>query len=243
MSNTSQKEQTIDLLNFQQDGLDYLYHLEPTQNNLFWVGHFAEAGTGENGNDWKSRKHALPNSQFRVQSLNFESTSFELENLKQMHQNFISSISVPEEVSISWIDDFARSVQQYHLRWMNCWYDREHDCMISGHAIEKMRSCEVVLFHYKDGTSGGASSSIYTSPIAEKIATVYLRGLIPKSSGNFNFTMGSSGADSTLNITYGVTEIQVVFENNFDYFSDESFKEHEVSEKSTISSDWNSFYI
>lgn len=207
-----------DFLNFQQDGLDYLYNLEPTQNNLFWVGDF---------NDKKENDphYAFNNSQFRIQSLEFALPSLEWENHKKLQIQLVKSVTSTQEVTMNWIDDYAHSVQRYHQDWFNCWYNRELDCFVRGPA-GKFRGCNVYLFHYTDAAAGDkkVAKSLFATPQAEAIAKITLGGLAPKALGNMKFEMGTSGADGLIPYTYTVNKI------NIEWY-DAALKEHWLDEE------------
>lgn len=192
-----------DFLNFQQDGLDYLYNLEPTQNNLFWVGDFNDKKDGEPG-------HKFNNAQFRIQSLSFSLPSLEFEDQKQLQIQVLKSVTNTKEVTMTWIDDYAHSVQRYHLDWFRCWYNRELDCLVRGPA-GKYRGCDVYLFHYTDAAEGDkkVAKSLFATPQAQPIAKITLGGLAPKSLGEFKVEMGNSGADSAVSYNYAVNKIKI----------------------------------
>lgn len=198
------------LLEFQQDGLDYLYNLEPTQNNLFWVGSFMNLKTDKTENTMENSK-SLPNSQFRIQSINVDTDSLEFEFDEKLKQNIISGVTVTSTISINWIDDFRRSIQQYHLDWQGAWYDRKRDCLVNGKISEKFRKCNVVLFHYIDGSTD--KDGILSIPIAEPLAVLTLKGLAPTSAGAFDLNMASSGAGEAVSYTYAINNIDVQFLN------------------------------
>lgn len=197
------------LLEFQQDGLDYLYNLEPTQNNLFWVGGFKNLNTDNKQNTMSDNSKSLPNAQFRIQSINVGTNSLEFEFDERLKQNILSAVTVSNAVNITWIDDYRRSIQQYHLDWQNAWYDRKKDCLINGKVSEKFRSCSVVLFHYIDGND--EDDPVLATPLAEPVVLLTLKGLAPTNAGIFDLNMASSGAGEAIGYDYVVNNIDVQF--------------------------------
>ena len=194
---------------FQQDGLDYLYSLEPTQNNLFWAGNFND-GTTESPDEF-------PNAQFRIQSVGFQLPSLEFEEIKPLKVQVLKSIKTTQEVSITWIEDVYRSVERYHLNWLGCWYNRRFDCVVTG-PKGKFRKLDIYLFHYNglvnniDNPNSGVPS--ITLPKTEQIAHITLSGLAPKSIGEMKFEMGNSGAEGTKSITYIVNKVDIEYAAN-----------------------------
>lgn len=193
---------------FQQDGLDYLYSLEPTQNNLFWAGNFNDGNITPN----KGPGNEFPNAQFRIQSVGFQLPSLEFEELKPLKIQVLKSIKTIQEVSITWIEDVYRSVERYHLDWINCWYNRRFDCVVTG-PKGKFRKLDVYLFHYNgllnESINDGVPSIV--QPKTEQIAHITLSGLAPKSIGDMKFEMGNSGAEGTKSITYIVNKVDIEY--------------------------------
>lgn len=196
-----EKDLTQKLTNFQQDGLDYLYNLEPTQNNLFYVGEFNEGGTAD------KKKYEFESAKYRIQSIAFALPTFEFEELKQLKIQVFKSVQSTKEVTITWLDDVYKNVFRYHNEWQNCWYNRKYDCMVRG-AKGKFRQCKVYLFHFKDGQDG-ESSPLLATPTVELLATITLGGLVPKSLGEFKLEMGSSGANNAMSISYIVNKVSI----------------------------------
>jgi hypothetical protein len=194
-----------DLLNFQQHGLDYLYDLEPTQNNLFWAGNFSDHDdtTGADSSDKTKNTRTFDNAQYRIRSIKLELPKLEFEEHKQLHINLIKSVTYTKQVTITWIDDVYRSVQKYHLDWYTRWYNRELDCLRCG-TDGKFRGLDVVLFHYREANTT-LSSPLLTVPVPEPILRLRLRGMVPKDIGSIEFDMSNAGNDGALSITYALS--------------------------------------
>lgn len=232
-----------DLLTFQQDGLDYLYHLEPTQNNLFWVGNFKDEPKEGKEGDISSSVFGLPNSQFRIQSVEFGSDTIEFEYNPQLKQNLISAVNTTNSVTISWIDDYKRSIQQYHMKWLAQWYNRQADRLVNKRVNEKFRDCEIILFHYKDGSTSGVSTPVLACPVIEQIAKIKLKGLVPNNgAGNFSLNMNASGAGEAISYDYAVNAIDISFSQTSTGFGSEEFTTNGGVEKD-MNKSWKTMYI
>lgn len=205
--NTGQMSQNA-LSNFSSEVIDYLYDLEPASNNLFWAGNFSSYPDAD---DEKFKKKLFENAQFRIESVSLSLPTFDFTEVDQMHVHVLSKIDDCKEVTLKWKEDVWRSVQKYHLDWQNRWYDRQNDCLRCG-ALNKYRGLDVFLFHYID--SNDAYESGVSAPTAEAICQLKIRGLAPKNIGNISLNWGSSGNDSTLDMTYSVNRIQWIFNEN-----------------------------
>src|SRR5574344_1014977 len=205
-SSTGQPVTIDELNNFEYDGTNYLYDMEPPQNNLFWAGNFSSGvakGT-TNGYTSGSKKRVLHNAQFRIQSLDFSGPQFTFQDEPNItHMSYPKSVTLNKEVNITWLEDVYHSVQKYHMDWMTNWYDINTDCFTTGPA-GKYRLLDLVLFHYVH------SSKDMAEVTAQPIYLITLRGLVPNGIGSFNYSMSGPG-DPTYKCTYKANYVCVFY--------------------------------
>lgn len=205
------------LLNYQQNGVDYLYDLEPTQNNLFWAGNFDEHNlaetsfelhTGSAVNGSSLPKRPFSNAEFRIQSIDFKlpSLSFNHDKTKPLKFETLDTATFSNDVSITFIEDVYHSVMKYHLDWFNRWYDRRRDvlrCGVNG----KMRGLDVVLFHYVESNTS-ISNPFESMPVPQPIMMVRLRGMKFKDMTNLKVDATDTKAGTiTVNYSMNLAEI------------------------------------
>src|SRR5574344_956194 len=208
-SSTGQPVTIDELNNFEYDGTNYLYDMEPPQNNLFWAGNFSSGvakGT-TNGYTSGSKKRVLHNAQFRIQSLDFSGPQFTFQDEPNItHMSYPKSVTLNKEVNITWLEDVYHSVQKYNMDWMTNWYDVTADCFTCG-PNGKFRKFDLIQFHYKH------TEDNLTTPEVEPLYLITFRGLVPTQFPNYSFNMASSESE-TLNITYNVNFIGIYYNKN-----------------------------
>ena len=221
------------LINYQQNGVDYLYDLEPTQNNLFWAGNFDEHNNAESqftihtGNDVKSAgvnlgKRPFSNSEFRIQSVDFKLPSlvFEHNKTKPLKMEVLDAVNFSNEISITFIEDVYHSVQKYHLDWLNRWYDRRRDVLRCG-VDGKMRGLDVVLFHYVE-SNASVTSPLDSMPVPEPIMMIRIRGMKVKDVGNLKVDASDTKA-GTISVNYSMNISEIYYAKNLMSDSDDIF--------------------
>ena len=200
------------LLTFEYDGTNYIYDLPPKQNNLFWAGNFCEI-TSADTNDAVTpiANNRLENAQFRIQSVNFELPKIEYEENKILRLEYITKITVPHEVTITFLEDVYETIQQYHLKWFSNWYDRSRDCIPIG-PTGKFRRLDIAKFHFinNSGLTLG-QGGIQDIPSPEVICVYKLRGLMPKSLVPVKVAYGEDGNAETVSYTYSVIRASIEY--------------------------------
>src|SRR5574344_1396889 len=101
------------LARFEYDGVNYIYDLEPAQNNLFWAGNFSSGNGDKGGEDYKRREFS--NSQFRIQSIAFNAPTLSFSSEPNVtHMEYLTGATLSKQVTITWLEDVYHSVQKYH---------------------------------------------------------------------------------------------------------------------------------
>jgi hypothetical protein len=181
--------------NFQSDGIDYLYDLEPQSNNLFWAGHFLETpGNGGNGKPVRQ----FYNAQYRIRKISIPFPKLNIEMHKELRTPILQSAEYDQDITIEWIEDVYHSVQQYHADWISRWYSRQFDVLRCG-TSGKFKQLIVIAFHYINDEAG---PMIIEAPKIQPIMAFHLAGLVPKTIPDLNFDYGADGNDQNLAIQY-----------------------------------------
>lgn len=203
-----------ELQNYQYEGYQYLYNLEPQQLNYFAIDSFydpyirADGDSGEGTYD--SPSSTIPNKlQYRIESI----SGFKLPNLDIMESQSAIRIDYVRgakdrnnTIALSWKEDVYQTVRRYHINWINHWYNRYLDCMVCGRR-GKYRNLAAYLFHYKNmNTTSGV-------PImkAVPIALVNFIGLVPKDLGEMQFSYAENGNVSSVTIQYQMNGMEMYF--------------------------------
>lgn len=193
------------LMNFQSNGVDYLYNLETKQENLFWAGNFCEVENNiiQTNEDAGDGFRYMADASFRIQSVDLSLPKIDFEENKLTHAADFKSLSYSRVFNITWIEDVYRSIMKYHLDWiLYGWYDRPKDCLKNG-TRGKFRHLEVCQWHWYNG----APTPIFI---------VAMDKIKPQNAGDkLSFNMKSPG-EPTLTINYVADEIQLLYMNTID---------------------------
>jgi hypothetical protein len=196
----------IPVLNeFQSDGIDYLYDLEPQSNNLFYAGFFQEStGPVED----LEIKEKFWNAAYRIQkvSVNLPKISTKTDPVTKVAM--LDTVSIDASVNVSWIEDVYHTVKKYHLDWISRWYNREYDVLRCG-AAGKFRQLYVIAFHYIDSSTD--PNALISTPKTQPIFLIKLMGLAPENIGSFTFDHSSDGNESTIDTTYRASKIALLY--------------------------------
>lgn len=199
-----------DIKNLQVDGLEHLYNLEPTQNNLFYVGGFYDPATysadGTAANQYKYSK-------FRVQSTEINGYKVAYKEIPQIRTNVLDKVTQDKSVSISFIDDVYHSVNRYHADWAANWYDPKTDS-IPTYGTGKYRNVSLTLYHYIDNNTT-AVSPLDSQPVPKPIYTLFLYGLMPQDSGKYVFNMEDAGNSGKCSFAYKFQAAEVQYYSTY----------------------------
>ncbi len=194
------------LMNFQSNGIDYLYNLETKQENLFWAGNFCELTDDKHIQTDESRGDGfryMADACFRIQSVDLSLPKIDFEENKLTHAADFKSLTYSRVFNITWIEDVYRSITKYHLDWiLYGWYDRPNDCLKTGTG-GKFRHLEVCQWHWYNG----APTPIFI---------VAMDKIKPQNAGDkLSFNMKGPG-DPLITINYVADEIQLLYMNTID---------------------------
>ena len=201
------------LQDFQYNGIDYLYNLEPQQNNLFMLDKFYDpylSGNSTDGYDMPSS--GKPSKiEYRLKKVSgFKLPSLKIED-KYMSTPFrwnyvATGRSEANTVKIDWVEDAFWTVKRYHMNWMNHWYNRYLDCMVVGQR-GKFRNLVLYMYHYVNLNTTTATPIQKAVPIAR----FEFKGLVPKNLGDGNFEWGSPENEAPTSIDYTYNYLEIYF--------------------------------
>jgi hypothetical protein len=185
---------------FEIEQEDYVYDLEPQSNNLFYVANFEEAS---------NEKNTLFNVQYRVQSIEIPSLTYEYEIDQITKIPLIKNGKSSYEVSITWLEDVYHSIYSYHEKWLDSWYDYRHNLLKVG-AAGRFRKCSIVTYHYIKSTD--IFNPTYT---AQPIMLIQLNGLVPKGLPSLKFSYSEDQSDQLLTLEYLCSGYNIVYNKDF----------------------------
>lgn len=185
---------------FEIEQEDYVYDLEPQSNNLFYVANFEEVS---------NEKNTLFNAQYRVQSIEIPSLTYEYETDQLTKIPLIKNGKSSYEVSITWLEDVYHSIYSYHEKWLDSWYDYRHNLLKVGPA-GRFRKCSIVTYHYIK--SGDIFNPTYT---AQPIMLIQLNGLVPKGLPSLKFSYSEDQSDQLLTLEYLCSGYNIVYNKDF----------------------------
>jgi len=185
---------------FEIEQEDYIYDLEPQSNNLFYVANFEESS---------DFKNSFFNAQYRVQSIEIPSLTYEYETDQLTKIPLIRNGKSSYEVSITWLEDVYHSIYSYHEKWLDSWYDYRHNLLKVG-AYGRFRKCSIVTYHYIK--SGDIFNPTYT---AQPIMLIQLNGLVPKGLPSLKFSYSEDQSDQLLTLEYLCSDYNIVYNKDF----------------------------
>ena len=185
---------------FEIEQEDYVYDLEPQSNNLFYVANFEEVS---------NEKNTLFNAQYRVQSIEIPSLTYEYETDQLTKIPLIKNGKSSYEVSITWLEDVYHSIYSYHEKWLDSWYDYRHNLLKVG-AAGRFRKCSIVTYHYIK--SGDIFNPTYK---AQPIMLIQLNGLVPKGLPSLKFSYSEDQSDQLITLEYLCSGYNIVYNKDF----------------------------
>lgn len=210
------KDGDDNLQDFQYNGTDFLYNLEPQQLNFFMPVAFfdpydAATGKGSESSSYSSHSISMPeNLEYRINKV----SGFKLPGLtiddgdfdKGFRVNYAGRPTKQNTLTISWLEDSYQTVRRYHMNWLNHWYNKYLDCMVCGRQ-GKYRNFSMYLFHYVN-INNGTGAPIFR---AKPIACFTFMGLMPESIPDMTFDYSNGNNTSPVDITYKINGCQAFF--------------------------------
>ena len=174
-----------DYLGFEASGVEYLHNLEHFQNCLFYA-----------------KLDSKEDSKFRISRISFNSPTLSFEKNKNRLIEFTGS-SMPEEVTITWIEDAYRTVEKFHMQWLGAWYDFEGDFIKIGQ-LSKFKNLTISAYHYIN------KNNALSAPLmdAEEVVQFTLENCVPTNMGNSSIEFDwSQGGIKEFTTTYKFSKI------------------------------------
>jgi hypothetical protein len=181
-----------DYLGFEANGVEYLHNLEHFQNCLFYA-----------------KLDSKEDSKFRISRISFNSPTLSFEKNKNRLIEFTGS-SMPEEVTITWIEDAYRTVEKFHMKWLRSWYDFEGDFIMLGQ-LGKFKNLTISAYHYIN------KNNALSAPLmdAEEVVQFTLENCVPTNMGNSSIEFDwSQGGIKEFTTTYKFSKIIIAERNS-----------------------------
>jgi hypothetical protein len=165
------------------DGIVYLQRLQALAPNLFEVFFF----------------DSLTNAGLYCKSIKIPAYNMTLERHAFTRRFFLKEFKLPEQITITWLEDSNLSVWRYHTNWLKCFYTPETDTYISGSAGKK-RDAAAVLQRFTDQDGNGDRHLIDNFKFA-------LEGLVPLTNTDLEFGWDKDSSNNEITISYTVDRI------------------------------------
>lgn len=210
VSDFKQYDDYPELQDFQYNGINYLYNLEPQNNNLFLLDSFYDPYMVYPTDTFEQGSKKPSNMEYRLRkvsgwSLPSLTTAPQGEGGKPFKWTYVSGGKSENNITIEWEEDVFWTVKRYHINWMNHWYNKYLDCMIVGQS-GKFRNMVLYLYHYKNVNSQTAVPIQKAVPVAR----IEFKGLVPKSMPSPELAWGEPGSSSVA-IQYVYNYIEMFF--------------------------------
>lgn len=178
-----------DILTWEETGVDFLYNLSHAENNLF----FAQI-------------EGVSDSQYRISKISVGSPKIDFERNKNRFLS-LKSATLPEEVTITWIEDSYRSVEQFHIGWLRNWYDFEADFIPIGNA-GKFKNILITAYHYQNNNNSLSAPILSPRPVLK----ISLVNCVPTDAGSAGYDFGwDNGGIKEFTSTYKFSKIYVAY--------------------------------
>lgn len=207
------------LQDLQYNGVDYLYNLEPQQNNLFMIDKFydpVEMGNNSSGNGGAQTSYEIngdkpSNIEYRIKKVSgFKLPSLDVKSDMSsgpFRWNYVATGRTDQNtLTISWVEDVFWTVKRYHMNWMNHWYNKYLDVNVCG-LKGKFRNLVLYSYHYVNVNTQTATPVQKAMPIAR----FQFNGLVPKSMNEGSFDWASPGNEEFTDVQYTYNSLEVYF--------------------------------
>lgn len=125
--------------------------------------------------------------------------SLDSQRLEFLKQSFSTEYKVPVEVEITWQEDAALTVWNYHQAWLSCFYDRKTDTYVPGPKGKK-RQATIFFQDFVGADKPGTLTDTHK---------ITLHGLVPKFNGGLKGSWDeSSDRPSTIKYTVDLISYQ-----------------------------------
>ena len=152
---------SFDIDSLLQARINFLYNLEPAQDNMFICSPIVSNGDsasivgyplttpiiGETENPIALPAQTFQTASYRLYSAKFSLPKIKTEQFARIRKNMITGIEMNQTFTLEWIEDCFHSVRKYHHDWFNCWYYRESDSFKTGKTTGRYRSFHIYMYH------------------------------------------------------------------------------------------------
>lgn len=212
-----------ELLKQIQQRINFLYNLEPAQDNMFICSVITpiekEAksdGTLETNNSFGTsfnglQSRTLYTAPYRLLSADFSLPTIDVEFDPRTRTTYLKGVTYNQKFTMTWADDCFHSVRKYHHDWFNCWFQREKDAFVSGIGESnpeglngRFRAFKIFMYHMVHDKDGKVIPNIW--------GVIDVGDAFPINLGKVS--LGEDPGDSKYTCEYAANFIDLKFANS-----------------------------
>ncbi len=216
-----------------QQRINFLYNLEPAQDNMFICSIIKpiktqgdgtieatdsfDAGLAASGKETSDTNASTPKSRilytapYRLLSADFSLPTIDVEFDPRTRTTYLKGVTYNQKFTMTWADDCFHSVRKYHHDWFNCWFQREKDAFVSSQNNEpdkngKFRAFKIFMYHMVHDKDGKVVPNIW--------GVIDVGDAFPINLGKI--TLGEDPGESKYTCEYAANFIDLKFVTNGD---------------------------
>lgn len=198
---------TKELANFEFNGSQYLYNLDPATGNLFFLDSISISRNSSAGNESEEENNANDLSEilrYRVKSVKLDNTiGLEFDNSKMIlpgNPICLTGIKESHNFIIEWVEDSFFRIQKFHKSWIEKWF--QNKVLIDGIDGKFVTFTFKVFYLYNGGS---------LSPNLEPKAAYTLRLIdcVPLDLSDFSFSYDDQDSGKIFTGKYVAKKIEI----------------------------------
>lgn len=198
---------TKELADFEFNGSQYLYNLDPATGNLFFLDSISISKNSSAGNESEEADSTNKLSEilrYRVKSVKLDNTiGLEFDNSKMIlpgNPICLTGIKESHNFTIEWVEDSFFRIQKFHKSWINKWF--QNKVLIDGIDGKFVTFTFKIFYLYNSGS---------LSPNLEpRLAyTLKLTDCVPLDLSDFSFSYDDQDSGKIFTGKYAAKKIEI----------------------------------
>jgi hypothetical protein len=199
---------TKELADFEFNGSQYLYNLDPATGNLFFLDSISISKNSSAGNESEEADSANKLSEilrYRVKSVKLDNTiGLEFDNSKMIlpgNPICLTGIKESHNFTIEWVEDSFFRIQKFHKSWIDKWF--QNKVLIDGTDGKFVTFKFKVFYLY----NSGSLSPNLTPRLAY---TLSLTDCVPLDLSDFSFSYDDQDSGKIFIGKYAAKKIEII---------------------------------
>lgn len=198
---------TKELANFEFNGSQYLYNLDPATGNLFFLDSISISRNSSAGNESDEENNANDLSEilrYRVKSVKLDNTiGLEFDNSKMIlpgNPICLTGIKESHNFIIEWVEDSFFRIQKFHKSWIEKWF--QNKVLIDGIDGKFVTFTFKVFYLYSNG-------SLSPNLEPKSAYTLKLTDCVPLDLSDFSFSYDDQDSGKIFTGKYVAKKIEI----------------------------------